>query len=339
MAAKSGKTTIHDIARELGLNASTVSRGLHDNPAVSAKTRALIHETARRMNYRPNHMAAALRRGRSNMLGVVVPAIDRFFFASVIRGIEEEADAAGFRVMVCQSFDSWERERQMIDVLQQLRADAIMVSTAKDPNSDPNYYRQLIENGATLQFFDHLPSGLDAPAVVIDDFRGGYDATHHLIKSGRRRIAHLHGPLHVGIYEQRYKGFLAAMQEAGLEVPEGYLVQIQTHYDSGRPAFEQLWSLSERPDAIFSASDYGAIGCVKGAMANGIKIPEELAIVGFANEPFVEHLTPSLTSVDQQTTRMGRTVAQRTIAAVKGEPFAGDQKMVMEPAVVVRESS
>lgn len=339
MAAKSGKTTIHDIARALGLNASTVSRGLHDNPAVSEKTRELIHAKAREMNYRPNHMAAALRRGRSNMLGVIVPAIDRFFFASVIRGIEEEADAAGFRVMVCQSFDSFERERQMVDVLQELRADAIMVSTAKDAAHDPAYYRGLIKNGATIQFFDHSPSGLDVHAVVIDDFKGAYDATRHLINTGRRRIAHLHGPLHIGIYEQRYKGFLAAMQEARLPVPEGYLVQIQNHFDTGRPAFNQLWALPEPPDAIFSASDYGAIGCAKGALDMGVKIPEQLALVGFANEPFTELLTPSLSSVDQQTNRMGRTVARRTIAAVRGNPIEGANRMVLAPGVVVRESS
>lgn len=339
MARKSGKTTIHDIARALGLNASTVSRGLHDNPAVSKATRERIQAKAREMNYRPNHMAAALRRGQSNMLGVIVPAIDRFFFASVIRGIEEEANAAGFRVMVCQSFDSFARECQMADVLQELRADAIIVSTAKDATHDPAYYRNLIDNGVTVQFFDHAPAGLDVPAVVIDDFRGAYDATCHLIGTGRRRIAHLHGPLHIGIYEQRYKGFLAAMQEAGLPVPEGYLIQVQTHFDSGRPAFEQLWALPERPDAIFSASDYGAIGCAKGALDLGVRIPEDLALVGFANEPFSELLTPALSSVDQQTNRMGRTVARRTIAAIQGESIEGDQRMVLAPGVVVRESS
>lgn len=339
MDEKAGTTTIHDIARELGLNASTVSRGLHDNPAVSAKTRALIKDKAREMNYRPNHMAAALRRGRSNMLGVIVPAIDRFFFACVIRGIEEAADAAGFRVMVCQSFDSFARESQMVDVLQQLRADAIIVSTAKDPAHDPNFYRKLISSGATIQFFDHAPEGLDVPAVVIDDFKGAYDATQHLISTGRKKIAHLHGPLHIGIYEQRYKGFLAAMQDAGLDVPEGFLVQVQQHYDNGRGAFEQLWSLPQPPEAIFSASDYAAIGCAKGAVARGIKIPDQLALVGFANEPFTELLTPALSSVDQQTNLMGRRVAERTIATVKGNPMEGDHRLVLDPGVVVRESS
>ena len=339
MGKKSGKTTIHDIARELGLNASTVSRGLHDNPAVSVKTRALIKAKAREMNYRPNHMAAALRRGRSNMLGVIVPAIDRYFFASVIRGIEEEASTAGFRVMVCQSFDSFERECRMVEVLQQLRADAIIISTAKDAANDANFYRQLISKGTTIQFFDHAPERLEVPAVVIDDFQGAYDATMHLIKSGRRRIAHLHGPLHVGIYEQRYKGFLAAMRDANLEVPQGFLEQLENHYDNGQLAFQKLWSLPERPDGIFSASDYGAIGCAKGAIANGLKVPEALAIIGFANEPFTELLTPSLSSVDQRTNLMGRRAAQRTISVVKGETMEGAMKLILEPKVVVRESS
>lgn len=339
MAQKSGKTTIHDIARALGINASTVSRALHDNPAVSQKTRLLVQDKAQEMNYRPNHMAAALRRGRSNILGVIVPAIDRAFFASVIRGIEEEADTAGFRVMVCQSYDTSSREHQMVNVLQQLRADGIMISTAKDSAKDPEFYRKLIDSGTTLQFFDHVPPGLDVPAVVIDDFLGAYKATKQLIDSGRKKIVHLHGPLHISIYEERYKGYLAAMTEAGLSVPEEYLVEISDHFDSGKEAFLKLWNSSHRPDAIFSASDYSATGSMKMALSLGVKVPEELALVGFANEPFTELLTPTLSSVDQRTSLMGKMVARRIIAAINGEALEGEKRLVLEPGVVVRESS
>ncbi|MEL7162559.1 MAG: LacI family DNA-binding transcriptional regulator, partial [Bacteroidota bacterium] len=296
MPKSTGRTTIHDIAHELGLNASTISRALNDNPAVSKRTREIIQAKAREMNYRPNHIAAALRKGRSDIMGVIIPAIDRTFFASVIRGIEEEADKVGLRVIVCQSYDDSQRERQMVETLQRLQVDGIMISMAKDGKSDLALYRQIIASGLPIQFFDNVPQELDMPSVVINDQQGAYAATAYLIERGYRRIAHLRGPQHLHIYRDRYRGYLDAMREHGRPTPEKYIVDIVSHFDSGKEAFRQLWTLSDRPDAIFSASDYSAAGGIKAAQLLGIQVPGDIAFVGFANEPFTELITPSLTS-------------------------------------------
>jgi len=341
MPKSSGRTTIHDIAQALGLNASTISRALNDNPAVSRQTRDLIQAKAREMNYRPNHIAAALRKGRSDILGVIIPAIDRTFFASVIRGIEEEADKTGMRVMVCQSYDSSQRERTMVETLQRLQVDGIMISTAKDGKSDIDFYRQIIASGLPTQFFDNVPQELDVPSVVINDQQGAYAATAHLIEEGYQRIAHLRGPQHLHIYRDRYRGYLDAMRDAGRPTPKEYIIDIVSHFDSGKDAFRKLWSLPLRPDAVFSASDYSAAGGIKAAQIIGVQVPEDIAFIGFANEPFTELITPSLSSVDQQTLVMGQRTARRTIEAIKNRNAlaVSNERLVLAPKLIIRGSS
>lgn len=339
---KSAKTTIHDIAYELGLNASTVSRALNDNLAVSKKTRELVKAKALEMNYQPNYIAAALRRGRSNTLGVIIPAIDRSFFGRVIRGIEEEADEAGFRVIVCQSFDSSAREREMVDTLRGLQVDGLLISVAKDTDDNLDLYQKLISSGFPIQFFDNVPSSLEVvPAVIIDDRRGGYAATKHLIDQGYRRIAHMRGPQHLHIYRNRYLGYLDAMQEAGLDVREDYVLEIISHFDSGEEAFEELWNCTPRPEAIFSASDFSAVSSMKAAQRLGLRVPEDIAFMGFSNEPFNELVSPTLSSVDQQPISMGQIAAKRAIKAItnKAEDELPNDRLVLMPEVVVRESS
>lgn len=337
MAKPSGKITIHDIAHELGLNASTVSRALADNPVVSQKTRDLVQAKAAEMNYQPNAMAAALRRGRSNIIGVIIPAIDRSFFARVIRGMEDEADELGYRVIVCQSYDNSEREREMVKTLRRLQVDGIVISIAKDGGDNRDFYRDLIAKKVPLQFFDTVPQGLEAPTVVINDRMGGYEATKHLIGEGYRRIAHLRGPQYLQIYKDRYHGYLDAMEEAGLTIKPGYVVDIVSHFDKSEDIFGKLWNLPEPPDAVFSTSDFSAAGCIRAAREQGLSVPQDLAFIGFANEGFTEIVTPTLSTVDQQTMLMGQLTARRIIAAVDGEEV--ELALVLDPEVVVRGSS
>lgn len=338
MKKETGSITIHDIASELGLHASTVSRALSNNPAVSKKTRELIKAKAAELHYRPNQMAAALRKGRSDMLGVVVPAIDRNFFASVIRGIEEEANVAGLHVMVCQSYDDAARERHLLEGLQSLRVDGILISTAKDTKSDPAIFESIIASGTPIQFFDNPPRGFDAAAVVINDRKGAYLATKHLIDQGLDRIAHLRGPQHLDIYRDRFEGYKDALKEANIEYTEALIVNITSHFDNGQKAFAQLWSRKIKPNGVLSASDFSAAGIMKAAQEHGLRIPQDLALVGFANEPFTELMTPSLSSVDQQTLSMGRKSTQRLLSRINKEEVDAN-RIVLEPTVIVRGSS
>jgi LacI family transcriptional regulator len=343
MAKKSGKITIHDIAYELGLNASTVSRALADNPVVSQKTRDLVQAKAAELNYQPNRIAAALRRGRSDILGVIVPALDRAFFGKVIRGIEEKADKAGFHIVVCQSYDSAKRERAMVDTLRRLQVDGIMISIAKDKKKEDNlkFYQKVVASGFPIQFFDTVPEDVDAPVVVIDDEQGGFEATTHLIKAGYQRIAHLRGPQHVPIYRDRYLGYIRAMKAAGHVIDPRYVIDIASHFDNGEEAFLKLWELPKLPDAVFSSSDYSAAAGIKASEKHGIRVPEDLAIIGFSNESFTEIITPTLSTVDQQTLEMGQRAAERMIAAVTNDSSVEEmeQRLVLTPRLIVRGSS
>ena len=339
MRKDASRITIHDIAAELGLHASTVSRALSNNPSVSARTRDLIKSKARAMNYRPNQMAAALRKGRSDMLGVIVPAIDRSFFSSVIRGIEEEANVAGLHVMVCQSYDDSKRERDLIEGLQSIRVDGIIISAAKEGANGQDFFQSVINSGTPVQFFDSLPKGMEAaPAVVINDRLGAYLATKHLLDQGIDRIAHLRGPQHLGIYQDRYEGYREALREAGIEPTESMVFNISSHFDNGRAAFAQLLKRDVLPNGVFSASDYSAAGVMQAAQERGLRIPQDLAVIGFANEPFTELMTPSLSSVDQQTLSMGRKSARRLMTRVKREECDA-RRIVLEPSVIIRGSS
>ncbi|MEM9424744.1 MAG: substrate-binding domain-containing protein, partial [Spirochaetota bacterium] len=217
----------------------------------------------------------------------------------------------------------------------------IMISTAKDGKNDIEFYRQIIASGLPIQFFDNIPPELDAPSVVINDQRGAYTATNHLIEKGYQRIAHLRGPLHLHIYRDRYRGYLDALRDAGRPTPEEYIVDITSHFDSGKEAFHKLWNLKNRPDAVFSASDYSAAGGIKAAQTLGIQVPGDIAFVGFANEPFTELISPSLTSIDQQNLVMGQRVAKRTIEVIKNKNALAvtNERLVLSPKLIIRASS
>ncbi|MEM7575153.1 MAG: LacI family DNA-binding transcriptional regulator [Bacteroidota bacterium] len=339
MGIKSGKPTIHDIARQLELNPSTVSRALNNHKAVSKRTRELVHAKARAMNYQPNHIAAALRKGRSKILGIIVPFTGRYFFANIITGIEEAANQQAYRVVVTQSHEDSAREAELVQTLLRMQVDGLLISRAKFGQFDPNLLKQIQDNGVGIQFFDNLPMDLEVAGVLIDDYRGGYLATKHLIEGGYRRIAHLRGSDQTHIYQDRFRGYRDALQDAGLDQREDWVVPIVSNVEDGRAALEKLWQGAEKPDAIFSSSDFAAVGCLQKAREMDIAVPQDLGVVGFANEPFTELVTPTLSSIDQQTRSIGSRAAERLLAALNNPTEAAPDHLVLLPELIVRESS
>src|SRR6478736_3969139 len=190
---KKEKSTIHDIAKKLNITASTVSRALNDNPRISKATKLLVQKTAQKLNYQPNNIAAALRNGKSNIIGIIVPTADRGFFSRVIRGIEAIANTANYHVMICQTYDNYEKEVETVDTLLNARVDGIITSFAKE-TIDFTHYEKVKARGIPLVFFDRSNDELEVSHVVIDDFLGGYKATEHLIQQGCKRIAHFTSP-------------------------------------------------------------------------------------------------------------------------------------------------
>ncbi len=339
---KKKKTTIHDIAKHLDITASTVSRALKDSSRISDKTKQSVRSTAKKLNYQPNNIAAALRKGKSNVIGIIVPMADRNFFASIIRGIEEIVNDAGYNVIICQSNDSTEKEKSNINTLLESQVDCIMASYAKS-TTNFDHYKRIIERDVPLILFDRLHESLeslDVDAVVIDDYLGAYKATQHLIDQGCRRIVHFSGPDHVSIYKERKRGYKEALIQNNIDVDERLILESNLKLEAGKEMSEDIIQWKHLPDAIFSSSDYAAIVAMEVLKSNQVKIPEQIAIVGFSNESFTSYTEPALSTVEQHSKKIGQYAANLFLDIVeksKGEHTA--TKTVLSPELIIRKSS
>ncbi len=310
--------TIHDIAKKLGISASTVSRALNNNPVISEKTRMLIKQTAEEMGYRPNTMAANFRNKSTHTIGVIVPLINRHFFSSVISGIEEVAYNKGFAVIISQSNDNYEKENKIARSLFANRVDGVILSIGMETKST-DHLKLFSERQIPIVFFDRATDEFDAHKIVVDDYGGGYRATKHLIEQGAKNIAHIGGPLHLNIYENRQKGYLDALSNAGLKVDESMIVNNSLTRADGTHAIQKLLSNLQK---------------------NGMKVPEDIAIVGFSNEPFSEVVTPSISTIKQPGFSMGRKAAELIIHQIinkKSKPVF--KTIVMPTELIIRNSS
>jgi LacI family transcriptional regulator len=339
MAMKKEKITIHDIAKKLNITASTVSRALKDHPRISEETKKAVQKAAHKLNYQPNHIAAALRNGKSNIIGIIVPTADRTFFSSVVRGIEEIANQARYNVMICQTYDNYKKEVETVEALLNTRVDGIIVSHSKETiNFD--HFKKVKERGIPLILFDRSNDELEVSHVVIDDYLGGYKATEHLIQQGCRRIAHFTNLRKISIYKERLRGYKEALLNNGLKYDESLVIESNLQLEDGHNSMQQLLKLKQLPDAIFSASAYGAMGALQIMKEKDIKVPEQIALVAFSNEPFTSFTEPALTTVDQHSMRMGNAAAEIFLEEISAtnEKFI-PQKIVLKPELIVRASS
>lgn len=338
MADKS-RTTIHDIAHKLNITASTVSRALNNNPRISEATKKLVQKTAKQLGYQPNNIAAALRKGKSHIIGIIVPTADRTFFASVVRGIEEIANHTDYKVIVSHSYDNLETEARKIDALLSARVDGIIASIGKNTN-EFSHFQKVLDKGIPLLLFDRISDQLAVSQVVIDDYLGAYRVTEHLIQQGCRRIAHFTSPKKINIYKERLRGYMQALKDHGLPFEQELVVESNMQLEGGRESMEALLQLDKMPDAIFSASDYGAMGAMQVLKERKIKIPAQVALAGFSNEPFTSFTDPTLTTVDQQSFAMGRAVANLFFDQLQqGEKNISPKKVILNPELIIRQSS
>ncbi|WP_378187345.1 LacI family DNA-binding transcriptional regulator [Aquimarina sp. W85] len=334
----SKKTTIYDIAKALNITAATVSRALNQNPSISKSTRDLVMKTATKMNYEQNKLALALKSGKSYNIGVIVPRIDSNFFASVIRGIEDELSPLGYHVIITQTHEIEDREAQTIDTLLNAQVDGILMSLSK-ANTAIKYFERVLKKNVPLIFFDRKKDIKGVSSVTIDDFEGGYKATKHLIDQGYKKIAHFSVNQNIEIYLERYKGYKQALIDNGLNVNEAYNIQGKSSLEGGIKAMESLLKLTSPPDALFSSSDFAALGAIKTLKKHNIKVPSEFAVVGFSNEPFTKFMELSITSVDQSPLEMGKMAAKVFLEQVNNNGVKIEKKVVLEPELLIRKSS
>jgi len=334
------KITILDIAKELDITFSTVARALNDHPAISAATKQAVRETAERLGYRANRVASSLRSGKTKIIGVLVPRLDVSFFSSVVHGIEGVMNENGYTILLYQSRESIKQETKGIDTFLRSRVDGIIASIALE-TEDNGGYGEIKERGIPLAFFDRVPRGLDVPSVTIDDYRGGFMATEHLIRSGYRRIVHINQYRNINVFNERLRGYLDALKQYGLPVDESLIIKGDFSLEFGRRCVRDLLGKGIDFDAVFTLEDFTAMGVVQELKVAGKRIPKEVGVVGFANEAFASLVSPAISTVDQRTVEMGEEIARLFLKLLKkGDYYKHEpEKIILEPLLLVRESS
>ncbi len=334
------RVTILDIAKELNITFSTVARALNDHPAISEATKKSVRETAERLNYRQNKIASSLRSGRTNIIGVIVPSLHVSFFSSVVHGIERVMNANGYTILLYQSNESKKHQAKGIDTFLQSRVDGIIASITLDTDDD-FAYQEIKKRNTPLIFFDRVLDNLKVSSVTIDDYKGGFIATEHLIKQGYKKILHITAEQNISIFKERYRGYMDALKHYGLPVDENLIVKGNFSLEFGKNVVKDMREQGIEFDAVFALEDYTAMGVMQQLMEFGIKVPEEVGVIGFANEAFGSLVTPQLSTIAQQTVTMGEEAAKLFLELNKQEKSAEPviKKIVLEPILIVRASS
>jgi DNA-binding LacI/PurR family transcriptional regulator len=329
--------TIKDIARSLGVSISTVSRAMRDFPDVNPDTKQAVLEMAKQLDYQPNQVALSLVTRHTHSIGVIVPNLD-YFFATAVRGIDEIALEAGYTVLTCQSNESYGREITNTQRLLNSQVDGLIVSLSS-ATSNVDHMRRLMTRGVPLVLFDRVATDLNATKVVLDNHDGAMQAVNHLFEQGCRRIAYIAGPPSFSISNQRKEGYITALLQHGLPIDEDLIVHCEFDQAHAYSATEQLLDRVQRPDAIFAVSDRLAIGALLALRHRGLRVPEDVALVGFNDEPVARLLTPGLSSVGQPAFEMGKVAAQLFLEQLNSESVIPPRTITLKPTLVVRESS
>lgn len=310
--------TIYDVAKKLKLATSTISRALSNHPSISEKTRLRVQKISKEMGYVPNTLAAGLRGNKTNTIGVLVPTVTQPFLSSLISGIEITAQKSSFNVIIMQSNDSYEAEVSLAKSLYHSRVSGVICSIGMR-TSNTAHFKQFTNNNIPLVFVDRVPKEYLAHKVVIDNYEAGYKATQHLIDQGCTRIAHLTvGSKYGNLFSERKRGYISALRDNNLEVKEDFIIDLKKiNYQEGITACDVLFNLKVIPDGLFASSDTLALSVVTCAHKRGLKVPEDIAIIGFDNDPLSEIISPNISTVSQPAEQMGRLSAEIILKNIK----------------------
>ncbi len=334
--------TIKDIARALGLSTSTVSRALRGSYEISSETKKLVLEYAEKINYRPNPIALSLKERRSSSIGVVVSEIANTFFSQAINGIDSIAYNRGYHVIISQSHESYEREVVNVQHLASRSVDGLLVSLSGE-TTDFSHFTYLHEKGLPIVFFDRITNEIITHKVIVDNYKGAYDATVHLIKNGYKRIAHLTSAPYLSITKERLDGYKNALSENGLPFNEKY-VQYCNHggmiAEEIEQALNELLKLKQKPDAVVTASDRVTTCCLSALKKLKLSVPKDLAIVGFTNTNIPEIFDPSLTTIRQPAFEMGQLATELLLRIIESKrPVTEFETRVLNTELFIRNSS
>jgi LacI family repressor for deo operon, udp, cdd, tsx, nupC, and nupG len=336
----SKRTTIYDIAKALNITPATVSRALNGNKLISDATKQQVAIMAKKLNYKHNAHASNLRTGGSKTIGVVVPQITINFFSKAIAGIEEVASLNGYTIIICQSDDDFEKEKAAVETLINQNVACIMISLAAGTKST-EHLQEAINNNVRVIQFDRTDESLPTDRVINEIDNVVAEMVQHLFDQGYRNIAYLAGPQNIDIFRKRREAFERNIKKLGFPLVKKNIEHYDLDRDSSRMAARKLLTQKKRPDAIFASSDLGALGAWEMARELGIQIPEELAICGFSNEFYTEIVSPSITTVNQFSQKMGQVAGNILFDSINNKLPNSEKPVtvIVKPELIVREST
>ncbi|MGX1928805.1 LacI family DNA-binding transcriptional regulator [Flagellimonas sp. 2504JD4-2] len=332
-----GSITIKDVARELGIHHVTVSRALRDTGSVKPETRDLVKKKAIELGYKPNRLAQDFRNKRSNVLAVVVPDLRPYFFSKFVSDFMEIAKEEGYSVMIFQSGEKPGIEKDIIDSLIGYRVAGVAASVTKDTVHD-SHFDILKEENIPYVFFDRAPEETQASQVVVNNFQGAYDAVTAMIKSGKRRIAYISTRYRHQIFRDRLAGYKQALKDNNLTCADEHIIEGGFFMKDGYEYAQRLMELEEKPDGILAVRDEMGIGVIKYLKKKGFRVPDDVAVIGFDNDPMGIACEPELTTVQQSIPSMVASSFELLLAQIKSDTISFEKKII-EPKIIFRGSA
>jgi len=331
------QVTLKDLARKLRLSVSTVSRALRNVQDINPETKKQVLALAEELNYEPNFIAKSLVNKKTKVIGVVLPVIASSYFASAIGGMMEVADSLGYHIMFSQSDETIEKEEACIKRLISIRVDGILISVSKD-TINPDLFLKVQQKGIPIVFFDRALDSVSATKVTVNQHQGAYLAVEHLIKKGYKKIAHLAGPSRLSIATERLNGYLDALKDNNIPINPHYIVHCEDFEHDALEKVQLLFGLENKPDAIFAVNDSSAIISIQYLQSLGYHIPDDVAVVGYNNDPISTIVNPALTTIMQPSYEVGKVATQLLIDEIENEekPFA---EQVLNSELIIRMSS
>jgi LacI family transcriptional regulator len=331
--------TIYDIAQKLDLSSATVSRALQDHPAINKNTRKKIQDAAKELGYRHNNFASSLRKQKTNTIGVIVHELNSNFITSVLAGIEKVTTQAGYDLIIAHSSESFEKEAANALNLFHKRVDGLIASLAFDTKG-LDHYKQYEEKGIPVIFFDRVEEKSDSTKVIIDNYKCGYQATQHLIEQGCKRIVLVTANLKRNVYAQRHKGYTDALFDNGIAYNKEYVLIKDLSEQCGVEAALQILKMKPLPDGAFITNDFSAAVCMQTLKEHGVRIPEDIAVVGFNNDAISKIIEPQLTTIHYPGIDMGEIAARNLINHLKGiSNINHTNTIVVRSELIIRKSS
>lgn len=336
--SKKNIVTLKKMAFDLGLSISTVSRALNDHSDISEETKERVKAYAIKVKYAPNLFAKGFRSHKTNIIGVIIPNIEHHFTATLLRGIISNSELNGYKVIICESFNSETKQAELLETMIQFGVDGVLLSLTKKTKNVEKILDMM--HHIPLILFDRISAKVPCTQIIIDDEDAAFKAVEHLINIGKKRIAIIKESDTSNVSERRYQGYLRALRKYNLEIDESIILSSEDlSIEEGIRQTTVLLSLQNRPDAVFTIIDEAGIGVIKELKKNKIKIPEEIAVVGFSNSASSTIIKPNLSSIDQPGNRIGKIAVKYLIEEIKNEGTINYKTIEIKTNLIIRKSS